>query len=187
MTEIRNGVAVRKAVDVTGIVQGVGFRPFVYRLAHDCNLTGFIANTPSGVTIEVQGDDALVEKHYISKRSRRQKGLLAFLAQDARSRVFCYGNADLRQEQYNDEILRFVAFWKRRRMTRSWHPSCAYGSKTLKRSWKRSGKGTGPCSPGRMSFCREPLFFCAAAVFKNRTASVRVWRVKHLSSTNECL
>ena len=61
MTEIPSGVAVRKAVDVTGIVQGVGFRPFVYRLAHDCNLTGFIANTPAGVTIEVQGDDALVE------------------------------------------------------------------------------------------------------------------------------
>ena len=51
----------RKAIDVTGIVQGVGFRPFVYRLAHDCHLTGFIANTPSGVTIEVQGDDALIE------------------------------------------------------------------------------------------------------------------------------
>lgn len=65
-------------------------------------------------TIPFHGDDALVEKHYISKRSRRQKGLLAFLAQDAKSRVFCYVNADLRQEQYNDEILRFVAYWKKR-------------------------------------------------------------------------
>jgi hydrogenase maturation protein HypF len=61
MEEIRNGVAVRKAIDVSGIVQGVGFRPFVYRLAHDCNLTGFIANTPSGVTIEIQGGDGSVE------------------------------------------------------------------------------------------------------------------------------
>lgn len=65
-------------------------------------------------TIPFHGDDALVEKHYVSKRSRRQKGLLAFLAQDAQSRVFCYVNADLRQEQYNDEILRFVAYWKKR-------------------------------------------------------------------------
>lgn len=65
-------------------------------------------------TIPYHGDDALVEKHYVSKRSRRQKGLLAFLAQDAHSRVFCYVNADLRQEQYNDEILRFVAYWKKR-------------------------------------------------------------------------
>lgn len=65
-------------------------------------------------TIAYHGDDALVEKHYVSKRSRRQKGVLAFLAQDAQSRVFCYVNADLRQEQYNDEILRFVAYWKQR-------------------------------------------------------------------------
>ena len=65
-------------------------------------------------TIPFHGDDALVEKHYVSKRSRRQKGLLAFLTQDAHSRVFCYVNADVRQEQYNDEILRFIAYWKKR-------------------------------------------------------------------------
>src|SRR5260370_2937886 len=65
-------------------------------------------------TIPFHGQDALVEKHYISKRSRRQKDLLAFLAQAAHSRVFCYVNADLRQDQYNDEILRFVAYWKKR-------------------------------------------------------------------------
>ena len=53
---------VRKAIDVTGIVQGVGFRPFVYRLAHECHLTGFIANTPAGVTVEVQGEADLVER-----------------------------------------------------------------------------------------------------------------------------
>jgi hypothetical protein len=33
-------------------------------------------------TISLLGEDALVEKHYISKRSLRQKGILAFLAQD---------------------------------------------------------------------------------------------------------
>src|SRR6516162_9346229 len=65
-------------------------------------------------TIPFHGDDALMEKHYVSKRSRRQKGMLAFLAQDADRRVFCYANADLRKEQQNDEILRFVAFWERR-------------------------------------------------------------------------
>lgn len=63
-------------------------------------------------TIPFHGDDALVEKHYISKRSRRQKGILAFLAQDAKTRVFCYANTDLRKDQQNDEVLRFVAFWK---------------------------------------------------------------------------
>jgi hypothetical protein len=65
-------------------------------------------------TIPFHGEDALVEKHYVSKRSRSQKGVLVFLAQDAGKRVFCYANADLRRDQQNDEILRFVEFWKRR-------------------------------------------------------------------------
>jgi transposase-like protein len=65
-------------------------------------------------TIPYHGDDALIEKHYVSKRSRRQKGILAFLAEDADKRVFCYGNGDLRKDEQNDEILRFVAFWKKR-------------------------------------------------------------------------
>ena len=65
-------------------------------------------------TIPFHGDDALVEKHYVSKRSRRQKGMLAFLAQDADTRVFCYANGELRKDQQNDEVLRFVDFWKRR-------------------------------------------------------------------------
>src|SRR6266481_10088760 len=65
-------------------------------------------------TIPFHGEDALVEKHYVSKRSRRQKGMLAFLAQDADTRVFCYANSELRKDQQNDEILRFVEFWKQR-------------------------------------------------------------------------
>jgi hypothetical protein len=65
-------------------------------------------------TIPFHGEDALVEKHYVSKRSRRQKGLLAFLAEDADARVFCYANSDLRKSEQNDEILRFVDFWQQR-------------------------------------------------------------------------
>lgn len=65
-------------------------------------------------TIPFHGEDALMEKHYVSKRSRRQKGVLAFLAHDAEKKVFCYANGQLRKEDQNDEILRFVAFWKER-------------------------------------------------------------------------
>ena len=65
-------------------------------------------------TIPFHGEDALVEKHYVSKRSRRQKGILAFLAQDAGAHVFCYANGQLRKDQQNDEILQFVKFWKER-------------------------------------------------------------------------
>jgi Transposase DDE domain len=65
-------------------------------------------------TIPFHGEDALLQKHYVSKRSRRQKGILAFLAQDGDKRFFCYANSDLRKEQQNDEILQFVQFWKQR-------------------------------------------------------------------------
>jgi hypothetical protein len=65
-------------------------------------------------TIPFHGEDPLVEKHYVSKRSRSQKGVLAFLAQDAETRVFCYANAELRKDQRDDEILRFVDYWKQR-------------------------------------------------------------------------
>jgi hypothetical protein len=65
-------------------------------------------------TIPFHGEDALVEKHYVSKRSRRQKGVLAFLAQDATTRVFCYANAAIRKDKQNDEILRFIDFWQKR-------------------------------------------------------------------------
>ncbi len=65
-------------------------------------------------TIPYHGDDALVEKHYVSKRSRRQKGVLAFLAHDADTQVFCYACADIRKADQADAILSFVAYWKRR-------------------------------------------------------------------------
>ena len=45
----------RRRIAITGIVQGVGFRPFVFRLAQAHNLNGFVLNTPEGVTVEIEG------------------------------------------------------------------------------------------------------------------------------------
>ena len=46
----------RYAIHVVGVVQGVGFRPFVWRLAHREQLTGWVLNDSGGVQIEVQGE-----------------------------------------------------------------------------------------------------------------------------------
>jgi len=45
----------RLQISITGQVQGVGFRPHVYRIAHQLDLTGWVQNNPDGVLIEIQG------------------------------------------------------------------------------------------------------------------------------------
>ena len=46
---------VRRRFDVFGLVQGVGFRPFVYVTASELGLSGSVSNTPSGIVVEVEG------------------------------------------------------------------------------------------------------------------------------------
>lgn len=46
----------RRLIHVGGLVQGVGFRPFIYRLAETWGLSGWVANEPAGVTIDIEGD-----------------------------------------------------------------------------------------------------------------------------------
>ncbi len=50
----------------TGIVQGVGFRPFIYRLAVRYSLSGFVQNRPDGVLVEIQGTASAIESFYSS-------------------------------------------------------------------------------------------------------------------------
>lgn len=49
---------------VRGLVQGVGFRPFVYRLAQECGLAGWITNDHDGVLIHVEGDPARIGRFH---------------------------------------------------------------------------------------------------------------------------
>ncbi len=60
---------VRQRFEVRGIVQGVGFRPFVARLAAEYRLTGFVRNHSAGVTIEVEGTAGGVESFADALRS----------------------------------------------------------------------------------------------------------------------
>ncbi len=51
----------RRTIQISGQVQGVGFRPFVYRLAVAHRLSGFVRNDGAGVTIEIQGAPAALD------------------------------------------------------------------------------------------------------------------------------
>jgi len=55
----------RRKVRIQGIVQGVGFRPFIYQLAHRHRLYGYVANTPQGVELEIEGDEADLDRFLV--------------------------------------------------------------------------------------------------------------------------
>ena len=64
-------------------------------------------------TIPYHGDQALLEKHYVSKRSRRQRGILTVLARDIDARIFCYADTTVRKATQKDAALDFVTYWSR--------------------------------------------------------------------------
>jgi hypothetical protein len=64
-------------------------------------------------SVPYYGQDPIIEKHYVSARSRSQPGMLVFLAQDEHSQTFCYANADLRKGEESEEIFRFIRFWEK--------------------------------------------------------------------------
>ena len=51
----------RVFIRVNGIVQGVGFRPFIHKTVRDMALSGYIKNTSSGVELELEGERAALE------------------------------------------------------------------------------------------------------------------------------
>ena len=61
LDRILQGGSVRRRAIVSGVVQGVGFRPFVYRLAQEEGLAGSIGNDTDGVTIEVEGPPSRID------------------------------------------------------------------------------------------------------------------------------
>ena len=83
----------------TEAVQAAGLR---YGSSFDLDFHSIPANS---------GSEPL-DKHYVSSRSRSQKGILTFLARDAQENVLCYGNAGVPKPERDDEILRFADYWK---------------------------------------------------------------------------
>lgn len=83
----------------------------------------FTAVRPAGLThgtsldldfhaVPANSQEEPLEKHYVSRRSRSQKGILTFLARDATQRVLCYAHAGIPKADQPEEILRLVDFWQ---------------------------------------------------------------------------
>lgn len=64
-------------------------------------------------SVPYYGEHPVIERHFVSMRSRRQPSILVFLAQDASGHCFCYSNANLRKGEESEEIFQFIGFWKR--------------------------------------------------------------------------
>ena len=74
----RGAGAVRRRYTVTGVVQGVGFRPFVHRTATTLRLSGFVGNDAAAVFVEVEGPPAAVDD--FARRLRADAPPLAHVA-----------------------------------------------------------------------------------------------------------
>jgi len=77
-------------IEIRGKVQGVGFRPFIFRQAKKYNLNGYVVNTTAGVLIEIAGKDNLIDNFL--KSIQKDKPKLAeinnFKVTDIKSSVF---------------------------------------------------------------------------------------------------
>jgi hydrogenase maturation protein HypF len=70
--------SIRQRLTVTGVVQGVGFRPFVHRIATDLGLTGFVGNDSGAVFLEVQGPGTHIDEFH--RRLRAEMPPLASIS-----------------------------------------------------------------------------------------------------------
>lgn len=65
-------------------------------------------------TIPYHGDEALLQKHYVSKRSRRLRGILALVVREASHRTLIYGRAELTRQTQYEAVLDFIECWQKR-------------------------------------------------------------------------
>lgn len=67
---MRQQAIVALCIEIKGAVQGVGFRPFVYRLSQQLGLKGFVRNTPAGVVITVEGFQETIDQFRIQLKEQ---------------------------------------------------------------------------------------------------------------------
>jgi hydrogenase maturation protein HypF len=97
--------AVRRHIRVSGVVQGVGFRPFVYTLARSLGLVGHVFNSSSGVTIEVEGEESAVAAFV--RRLPKEAPPLARVAEVHVTAMVACGGVEFSIRESQEEVGRF--------------------------------------------------------------------------------
>jgi hydrogenase maturation protein HypF len=88
---------IRVVIKIGGIVQGVGFRPFIYKLAQEMNLLGFVQNTSEGVLIDVEGTPENLA--IFIRRIKEEKPVLAYIKELNTSEGLFFGYKDFKIEE----------------------------------------------------------------------------------------
>jgi hydrogenase maturation protein HypF len=86
----------RLKINITGVVQGVGFRPFIYRLAKEIGLKGYVLNDVGGVSIEAEGEEALLREFLL--RIEKEKPTL--------SKIFSLRHAFLHDKGFKEFVIK---------------------------------------------------------------------------------
>ena len=63
-------------------------------------------------TVPHFGDESVLEKHWAGARNKRMKGALTLFAQDAESKLILYTGADIKKDEADDQVFKFLSFWK---------------------------------------------------------------------------
>ncbi len=91
-------------------------RAFLRSLVQSARELGVIAGESINLdfhSIPHFGDESVLEKHYVPRRSHAEKSILVCFGQDGASRAFCYSNATILKKDTADEVIRFSKFWKK--------------------------------------------------------------------------
>ncbi|MGH3847542.1 MAG: helix-turn-helix domain-containing protein, partial [Pseudonocardiaceae bacterium] len=115
------------ALQLTALPKATHAGSYSYRVRRDCNhklFTGLVKNLrelgmASGEqgfnldfhAIRHHGEDTVLEKHYVPRRSQRTRAVLTFFAQDHASTEMVYANAEITKAEQAREILAFADYW----------------------------------------------------------------------------
>lgn len=78
-------------------------------------------------TVPHFGEESVLEKHWAGARNKTMKGALTLFSQDAASKLILYTEADIQREEADDQVLRFLSFWKK--IQRGVRPTLVFDSK----------------------------------------------------------